>query len=323
MGTHNDWDVLGQPYERIAIPLPDDDEGEVVATLVRYVNPVPTRRAVLYLHGFVDYFFQTEMAGQYVEQGFNFYALDLRKYGRSLLPHQTPNLCRAVDDYFAEIDRALDIITADGNHQVLLNGHSTGGLTAALYTHHVRNQGRVDALFLNSPFFAFNEPRIKKEGLLPLVSVAGLPFPRMKAAPGLSPVYGLSLHQQYHGEWDYNLAWKPLNGFPVRAGWVRAIHRAHQRVEAGLHIDCPVLVMVSEESSKPAQWDEKARRTDTVLDVRDIARVSDCLGDRVTKIRIAGGLHDLVLSQAAVRQHVYDELFRWLDAYLPPLGADS
>ena len=38
-------DVLGAPYEARTIELPDDDEGRVVATLVRRRAPHPTRRA--------------------------------------------------------------------------------------------------------------------------------------------------------------------------------------------------------------------------------------------------------------------------------------
>lgn len=83
-------DLLGPPYERHTIDLGSDDEGPVVATLVRRRAERPSRRAVLYVHGFVDYFFQTHVADFFAARGWDFYALDLRKYGRSLLPHQTP-----------------------------------------------------------------------------------------------------------------------------------------------------------------------------------------------------------------------------------------
>ena len=55
-------DVLGAPYTRRRIALPSDFEGEVEATLVTLRANAPTRRAVLYLHGYVDYFFQTHLA---------------------------------------------------------------------------------------------------------------------------------------------------------------------------------------------------------------------------------------------------------------------
>ena len=58
------------------------------------------------MHGFADYFFQTEYAEWWTERGYDFYALDLRKYGRSLRPHQTPNYVTDLRDYFPEIDAA-------------------------------------------------------------------------------------------------------------------------------------------------------------------------------------------------------------------------
>ncbi|WP_309140758.1 alpha/beta fold hydrolase [Micromonospora sp. M51] len=123
-------DVLGPPYERQTIDLGADDEGPVVATLVRRRAERPTGRAVLYVHGFVDYFFQTHLADFFAERGWDFYALDLRKYGRSLLPGQTPNFCHDISDYFPELDAAAEIIRKDDGHETLLAmGHSTGAPT--------------------------------------------------------------------------------------------------------------------------------------------------------------------------------------------------
>ena len=89
-----DTDVLGAPYTAETIGFPPDDEGPVVATLVRRPadreGPM-AKRAVLHVHGFADYFFQSEYAEWWTARGYDFYALDLRKYGRSLRPHQTPN----------------------------------------------------------------------------------------------------------------------------------------------------------------------------------------------------------------------------------------
>jgi hypothetical protein len=61
-------DVLGPPYERQTIDLGTDDEGPVVATLVRRRADRPTGRAVLYVHGFVDDFFQTHVADFFAER---------------------------------------------------------------------------------------------------------------------------------------------------------------------------------------------------------------------------------------------------------------
>ncbi len=85
--------------------------------------------------------------------------------------------------------------------------------------------------------------------LIRFVSALGAVSPTFVASRGLSPLYVRSIHANYEGAWDFNLAWKPLNGFPVYAAWVRAIHHAHVELRSGLDIPCPILVMSSTASS--------------------------------------------------------------------------
>ena len=47
---------------------------------------------MLYLHGWNDYFFQTHVADYLTDLGYDFYAVELRRYGRSLRPRATPGL---------------------------------------------------------------------------------------------------------------------------------------------------------------------------------------------------------------------------------------
>ncbi len=311
-------DILGSGYRRRTLDLGRDDEGPVVATLISRPARQPTGRAVLYLHGYVDYFFQTHVADFFVERGIDFYALDLRKYGRSLLPHQTPNFVRDLREYFPELDEAVRIIRgADGHDRLLLNAHSTGGLIAALWAHRVRAEGLVDGLFLNSPFFQFNVPLWTRRTVGPLATAVSRMRPYATVPRGVSMAYGHSIHADHHGEWRYELAWKPLNGFPVRVAWLAAIRRAHARLHAGLDIAAPVLVACSARSYRRATWSEAAMTADAVLDVAHIAGYASRLGRHVTIVRIDGGMHDLTLSAAPVRDQVFTELDRWLGAYLP------
>ncbi len=145
-------DVLGAPYTAETLALPPDDEGEVVATLVRRPRRAPTDRAVLHVHGFADYFFQTAYAEWWVERGYDFYALDLRKYGRSLLPHQTPNYVADLRDYYPELDVAWAGSRRDGHDHVVLSAHSTGGLTVPLWAARPAAR-RLRGVVLNSPWF--------------------------------------------------------------------------------------------------------------------------------------------------------------------------
>jgi alpha-beta hydrolase superfamily lysophospholipase len=307
-------DVLGEGYAAIRLPLGQDAEGEVVATLVERRCAEPSRRAVLYVHGFVDYFFQTHLADFYVERGFDFYALDLRKYGRSLLPHQTPNFIHSLDDHFVELDEAVRIIRAD--HDVLLvNGHSTGGLITSLWADRVKGQGLIDGIFLNSPFFDINAPAAVRRVGAGLARVLARSRPQARLPRSVSELYPRSIHRDYDGEWDFDLAWKPIEGFPVRFGWIAAVRRGQLRLHAGLGIDVPILVMCSARSVRPRAGDDALTRADAVLDVEHIARWSVRLGPRLTLVRIDDGLHDLVLSAEPARKRTFAELDRWLTAH--------
>ena len=81
-------DILGDNYLRRTIQMPDDYEGKVVCTLVKKPQLPETKQAILYIHGYNDYFFQKQLGDSVNAHGYNFYAMDLRKYGRSILPNQ-------------------------------------------------------------------------------------------------------------------------------------------------------------------------------------------------------------------------------------------
>ena len=313
--TDVEIDVLGQPYERRVIDLGHDDEGPLIATLVSRRAERPTGRAVLYVHGFVDYFFQTHLADFYVERGWDFHAIDLRRYGRSLLPHQTPNFTTDLTEYFTELDIAAELIGAE---TLLVNGHSTGGLVASLWAHARRDRNMIDGLFLNSPFFDFNMPWLMRRPVLAGVARLGRRRPRRAVPRGLESLYGQSLHINYRGEWDYNLAWKPIEAFPIFAGWVGAIRTAHRQLWAGLDIPVPVLVACSTRTFRGAKWHESINVADAVLDVDHIVRYAPRLGQHVTLVRVDGGIHDLTLSGPKPRERLFTEVGRWIDAYVTP-----
>jgi alpha-beta hydrolase superfamily lysophospholipase len=314
-------DVLGPPYEQHTIDLGTDDEGPVVATLVRRRAQTPSRRAVLYVHGFVDYFFQTHLADFFTERGWDFYALDLRKYGRSLLAHQTPNFCRSLTDYYPELDESARIIReVDGHDQLLVAGHSTGGLITSLWSHSRQGQGIVDGLFLNSPFFDFNVPWLLRRPFMTVVGGTSKRRPYRILPMSTLGLYGQSLHSEHRGEWTYDLNWKPVNGFPVRTGWLEAIRRGQRKLRAGLSIDVPVLVACSTRTFRGRAWHEDVRLTDSVLNVDHIVRWAPRLGPRVTISQFDGGMHDLTLSGKDVRAEVFRELGRWADAFVPAPG---
>jgi alpha-beta hydrolase superfamily lysophospholipase len=310
-------DVLGEPWQAETIELEPDFEGEVVATLVSRRAEEPTERAVLHVHGFSDYFFQTEYAAWWLDRGHDMYALDLRKYGRSLRPHQSGTYVDDLTAYFEELDAAWERITKrDGHTRVVLAAHSTGGLVTSLWAD-ARRPPELEGLLLNSPWLDLQGPgwmRSRPANLL--LAQIGRRAPMRELTRDVSGYYARGLHKDHDGEWEFNLEWKPLGSFPVRFGWLAAIRAGHARLQAGLDVPAPVLVLSSDRSSAPKEMGEKVFTTDIVLDVRQIRRWATAIGKHVTYVAIPGAIHDVVLSRKPARERAYEEIESWLRAFV-------
>ena len=309
-------DVLGAPYTRETLSMPDDYEGAVVATLVHRASDRPgSRGAVLHVHGFCDYFFQTATAEFFTSMGFDFFALDLRKHGRSLLPHQTPNFCLDLSEYYPELDAALAIIRERTGHQrIVVDAHSTGGLITSLWAADRALQGDLvaDALVLNSPWLDLQGSFLVRTAGTEAINRLGVRRPYATVPRTVTGVYVDSLHRDHHGEWDFDLDWKPLLSFPIKAGWLRAVRAGHRLVHKGVAIPAPILVLCSQRSLFPQTYVEEAQSVDTVLDVNQIAKWSYRLGDDVTVARFAGAMHDVFLSGKDVREEAFARTAKWL-----------
>ncbi len=306
-------DVLGDDYLRRTIRMPDDYEGKVVCTLVKKPQLPDTRQAVLYIHGYNDYFFQKQLGDSINAHGYNFYAMDLRKYGRSILPNQNPFFCKSLTEYFADLDTALAIIRQEGNEKIVLMAHSTGGLITPYYLNSKKGRLPVDGLILNSPFLDWNFGWLMEKVLIPTVSFIGRFFPNLTVQGYGDASYAHSLLKQFKGEWEYNTDWKMINGHPKKAGWIRAIQEAQRTVQKGVQLDCPVLVMSSDKSfPETNKWNNEYLTSDIVLNVQDIQKYGIKLGNLVTRDTIQNGIHDLILSEKPSRDHVYHTVFDWL-----------
>ena len=304
---------------------PDPDgEGDLVATLVRRGEADPTaNRAVLLVHGFTDYFFNTEQADFFAAHGFAVYALDLHKCGRSWREGQTPHFTTDLARYDAELERALELVAASAPQvDVLVCGHSTGGLIVALWLDRVRRRGdtarrRIAGLVLNSPWLDLQGPAILRTAPTG-AAIGAISRVRKKRVvrPPTEGGYGATLHKEYGGEFEYNLAWKPIGGFPVTFGWLHAIRRAQVRLHRGLDVGVPNLILRSDRSVREAADPDKIQRGDAVLDVKQIARWAGCIGNRSTIVPIADAKHDVFLSVPESRQAAYCALDQWLEWYL-------
>lgn len=306
-----DWPVdpeLGAGFGVLTLSFKDDYDGPVTATLVRNQPPLRLGKPpVLYIHGFIDYFFQAHVAARFNREGHDFYALDLRKYGRSLNAAPHPNICLAVEEYFEEITKALEIIAADGHASVVLMAHSTGALPSALYAKDGSQRALISRLIFNSPFLALPQgPAHAAFGAL-----IGKLWPFRDTDNRVNKWYAPSLHVNHKGTWTFNPAFKPIEGFRAYFGWIRAVVLAQQRIEAGLGLTQPVLVMHSDKSRDDKEWSDALHRADLVLKVDDIKRLGPQLGPGVVMKEIPDGKHDLTLSEDTPRELCLQAMVEW------------
>lgn len=301
-------------FEAVTMPLDPADDGTLAATLVRRRAPRSSGRAVLYLHGFVDYFFHSHVADALNTRGFDVYALDLRRSGRSLRTGNRPYAVRDLREYDEEISLAVAVIAAEPAHRLLcLTGHSTGGLVAALYMHRGSERHRVQALALNSPFFDFRIGALERLAM-PILAGLGTVVPHIPIPGVLAPSYVQSLHRDFRGEWDFDLRWKPERGFPAYTGWFHAVRNGHRQVARGLKIGVPILMLRSARSINRRGWDDGMLSADSVLDVQHMQRAVPLLGSRVTEVPLDEALHDVFLSRPSVRAKALEAYAGWLDA---------
>jgi alpha-beta hydrolase superfamily lysophospholipase len=294
------------------IHLKDDYEGKVEASFIKSKDNRTGRTPVFYLHGFVDYFFHGHVAKKFHDKGYNFYALELRKYGHSLLAHQHPNYCKSINEYFEEIDIALEKTYALDNKKIIFLGHSTGGLIASLYANRGNKKDLLCALLLNSPFLEINMPSLFRKLTIPLFKMALIFNDYLNLPNALSPLYPKSIHKDYEGEWDFDLNYKPIKGFPAYFKWLVAIKEAQDEIKAGLSISIPILLLHSSSSFIPKKWSEEIHTSDVVLNVEDMKKYAKNLGRNIQEEEIVDGRHDLFLSLKPVRENAFNTMFDYL-----------
>ncbi|MGI9526476.1 MAG: alpha/beta hydrolase [Weeksellaceae bacterium] len=306
-------DILGMPFQYRTLEFPDDYEGKVIATLIKRESNKKTSKAVLYIHGFNDYYFQKELAEWFNNNDFDFYAVDLRKYGRSWQPHQKLNNVRNLREYDEEIRKGIQTIQQEGHNEIILMGHSTGGLILTNFVSRYHNPS-IKGIILNSPFYDFNLEGFKRNIIIPIGAWVGKFAPNMKTAGGFNELYGKGLHKDYDGEWDYNLAWKPHVPPKINLGFIRAIYTAQNEVREGVKSPYPILIMHSDKSTYPKRMNEDVFNSDIILNIEHIKKGGTHIEGSVKDMTIKDGIHDLILSRNEVRKVVYSEMHNFIQS---------
>ena len=88
-------------------------------------------------------------------------------------------------------------------------------------------------MVLNSPWLDLQGSLLLRTAGTKAIDQIGARRPFLAIPRDVSGFYARSLHRDHEGEWDFDLAWKPLESWPVYAGWLRAVRRGHARAHRG------------------------------------------------------------------------------------------
>jgi alpha-beta hydrolase superfamily lysophospholipase len=314
-------DLLGADFVARTFAFPGP-KSEVHTTLVHHIGRPRTAKAILYVHGYTDYFFQTGLAEYFVKLGYRFYAVDLQGYGRSIRPETPPNWCDSIEQYGQDLDIALATMREDGVKSVVMLAHSTGGLIVSSYlaqphtfeervNHYNKAFPEVTGLILNSPFLALPfSPSVLNRIHWPIRAiVSAFPFMLIRAKKVI--IYAKTLHTVFGGEWDYRLDWKPAKGFGLSFHWLREIIKA-QDLLVNQRIDIPTLLCHSEISTIGKKTVEETQQGDGVLDVDSMQEAAEKTFSNLEKATIPQGFHDLYLSHEPARKAYLSAITSWL-----------
>jgi hypothetical protein len=270
-------DAREHGYQAVPLPRRPGDESVLVARLARRACPRRSRRAVLYVHCLADPYVQPDLAGWYLQRGFHFYVADIR----AARPRSRD---ATLAEYFGCMDAAMrQVRQVEGNRVVLVSAHRSGAVIAALWCHARRAAGSAEALIMADPDFGPSQHWLYR--LLTLGQPATVPAQRSAAA-----------------------------GSADAARLPEVLPQAQRKLRRGLDISCPVLVLSP--SAVNVAGGHLSGQAGIVPGARYRGGPPARLGPHVTSLRLASAPPGLARPDRAVRRGLYDELSRWLGAYL-------
>ncbi|MCZ2721510.1 alpha/beta hydrolase [Marinomonas sp. 15G1-11] len=310
-------DFLGGAFRSRGFQFPGP-KSHVVCHLINDQSKPRLSKAILYLHGYTDYFFQAGLSKDITDNGYGFYALDLQGYGRSIRPYSPPNDCDSLAQYFDDLNIALDVMQQDGVLEVVILAHSTGGLIASRFLQerqrHDQDKAislKITGLILNSPFICLPFPPEKLQVMTSFVRILTGLFPFYKKQTYEDKLYAKTLHKKFGGEWEYRLDFKPSGGFYLSFKWLHEIIQNQKQLTTQA-ITLSTLLCCSQKSTYKATNSHDMAQGDGALDVESMKITAQSIYTDLRIETIPQGFHDLYLSPIKARQHYLTSIFNWL-----------
>ena len=263
------------------------------------------KKAIIWFPGYNDYYYHFHVGEKFIENNYDVWALFPHNYKRC-------NESFFIDDiskYFLQIDKVIEKMVDYNYEDIILYGHSAGGLSVVSYCNLGKNKDKISRVILNSPFLDFGNSNHSVFLLKYVVYYIGKFFKNIclreadeskenKLKDYIINNYYFSSNFIYNGN------------APIFSGWVYTMVDYQTRFQNGLFkINIPILVIASDTFTE----DISIKKGDDVLNVTEFDSWLPKLGDNVTSIKLKDALHDVLASDYDVVLKACNEIFSWLD----------
>ena len=262
------------------------------------------KNALIWIHGFNDVYYQYNHGEYFLEKGYDIYAITLRRYYNNYYKFYSNNL----DEFIEDIDNNIKYVLANNYNNIVLYGHSFGGLLSVLYFKKGLYRSLINKLILNSPFFDFFESKLMKFLLNYPIYYLGYLFPKLKLTENkkLCDPYAMDILNRYY----FNDEVKNINYSDKYAGFIYTLVDNFKLIHnKEININIPILVLCSDKSYK----NSKIYKHDSVLDVEDIKKYSNYIGSNVKIEIIEDAIHDVLVSDKHITDKAMAKIFNFLN----------
>lgn len=260
---------------------------------VEYKKNLNNKKCIIWIPGRNDYFFHYHFTEKF--SNYDIYSIMFKNNHarRNDIIHHVDD----IKEHFIEIDTLYENYDINNYEEVILYGHSTGGLISVLYyKNNLKN--KISKLILNSPFFKFKRHWLENFFLdyiawyvfdfLPNIDISFNTFN--------TNTYMLSLSENY----KINKKYKTDYDVPVISSWIVNNIKHQYKIQLGnININIPTLVLYCDKTVK----NNFSQKGDSILHIDDnIKQLSNLFKDQTfLKLEIiSNGVHDLLCADGEI-----------------------
>lgn len=284
-------------FDYIYLSLEEDQEFKINYKILNN-----NKKCIVWLPGRNDYFYHYHISSLIPD--YDIFVINYRNNHekRKGIPHYFYDL----GDIFEEIDLTYEYFKINKYDEVVLYGHSTGGLISIVYQQHTDN--KITKLLLNSPFlkYKFNMCDYCYFNYFIYYLIPCLPEFNISSKVYSNNEYTIMLSEKF----NINYILKSNINLPVISTWFRNLIKYQNLIKSNnFKVKYPTLILYSDHHCKG----EFNYVGDSVLDIKKNVEQIQFLGNLCSLKTIKNAVHDVLLSYYdEVRKESIDEFLNFL-----------